>query len=146
MTVLSRPLIGWQTLLADLSLILFMVTAAAQADSGPKSRGNKAAVVAVKPSQHGEALAVYRAGGHAPRLGVWLKEQGNDPRQMLTIMATYAPDTGGEMAAIKAASDMVAESVGAGHRARVIIEPGEQADVYATLAFDVPSQFKQAAR
>ncbi|MEY2942567.1 MAG: hypothetical protein RLY97_581, partial [Pseudomonadota bacterium] len=126
MAVMSRPLIGWQTLLADLSLILFMVTAAAQADSVPKKRATSAAGAA-KPSQQGEALAVYRAGGHAPKLADWLKAQGQDPRQMLTIVATYA-DAGEEMAALAAAADLATQAAGVGRPARLIIEPGERAD------------------
>ena len=75
---------GWQYVLADLCLILFMVTAAtlSQAEHG----GQGAAV-----SPQGEPLAFYHAEPGAPPLEQWLRDQSADPRQQLTIVAQYAP-------------------------------------------------------
>ena len=55
---------GWQTLMADLSMVLFMISAAAV----------------------GEPVAVWR-GTDPAALRAWLDGQGSDPRQRLTIIA-----------------------------------------------------------
>ena len=78
---------GWQTLMADLSIILFMVTAAALSQAGP----GKVGAAAAAPSPRGEPMAVYRTGAGAPPLGEWLDAQPRDERQLLTLVSTYTP-------------------------------------------------------
>ena len=75
---------GWQTVLADISLILFMVTAAAlsQAEEDGKAARRQAAGNVTPLSPHGEPLAVYRAGDGAPPLAQW---------RALTMATTFAP-------------------------------------------------------
>jgi hypothetical protein len=124
---------GWQYLLADLSLILFMVTAAALAQSVDDN--GKAAGAMLSPQ--GEPIAVYRAGAAAPPLGEWLRDQSADARQQLTIVAQYAP--GQQAAALGQAETLAHEAGDAGTKARIVIEPGGGGTT-ATLAYDVPSQ------
>jgi len=126
---------GWQTVLADLSLILFMVTAAAlsQAEEDGKAARRQAAGKVTPLSPHGEPLAVYRAGEGAPPLAQWLAGQSPDARQQLTIVAQYPP--GGELAALDEARALATQA-GTG-RARIVVEPGSAGTV-VSLAYDDP--------
>ena len=79
--MMARAGSGWQYVLADLSLILFMVTAAALAstDDAPKAPAFLAPDDADQPlSPQGQPLALYRAAPGAPPLGQWLRDQSAD--------------------------------------------------------------------
>lgn len=130
--MIARAGSGWQYLLADLSLILFMVTASvlSRTDDAPA-----AAKAAVPLSPQSEPIAFYRAGEGAPPLGAWLRDQSADARQQLTIVAQYAP--GRQADALGKAETLVAEAGAAGLRARIVIEPGADG-ASATLAYDAP--------
>lgn len=138
--MIARAGSGWQTLLADLSIILFMVTAAALSQSGggvqAKDRAqakSAAAPESPKASARSEPLAVYRAGPGAPPLGQWLTAQSPDPRQQLSIVAHYAP--GQQQAALGDAAALLAQAGASGQTARLVVEPGDGGTV-ATLAYD----------
>jgi hypothetical protein len=132
---------GWQTLLADLSIILFMVTAAALSHSGPllAGAGQTPSPPAITPqaipapSTRSEPLAIYRAGPGAPPLAAWLAAQSVDTRQQLTIVAHYT--SAGQAAAMSGASALLLQAGKAGVRARLVVEPGE-GGIVATLAYD----------
>ena len=148
---------GWQYLLADLSLILFMVTAAAlaSAEDAPARPARPAvaarqepatppaapapaapASAAVSPrSAQGEVLALYRAAPGAPPLRAWLRDQSADPRQQLTIIAQYR--AGEQAQALRQASALAQDAGEAGLRARIVVEPGPGGTT-AALAFDSP--------
>ena len=92
---------GWQTILADLSLILFMVTAAALANSsdGPIGNDSDAHPKAVKPAAppppilpvlRAEPVAVWRPAAGAPGLREWLAEVARDPRLRRTSTVHFA--------------------------------------------------------
>ena len=125
----ARAGTGWQTLFADLSIILFMVTAAAVAPAG------EAASATAAPSERSAPLAVYRAEAGAPPLGDWLAGQSADSRQQLSIVAHYAP--GGQEAALATAQALLRQAGAAGLRARLVVEPGA-GGITAALAFDAP--------
>ena len=119
--MIARAGSGWQTVLADLSLILFMITAAAASElpTSPVSKPD----VPVLPAL-GEPVAVWRAGPDAPSLPAWLASSGLDPRLRLTILA--APEQ---------AQMALALAAGAGRPARILLEP--QAGVpCAMLTYD----------
>jgi hypothetical protein len=132
---------GWQLILADLALILFLLTLsalpAAEAESGQRladtDAREKEAEGASKP-EVAPALALFRPIAGGPSLGAWLGEQAPDPRATLTIFATYAE--GGEAAAWQDAQSLAAEARASGARVRTIITAGAEADVYASLAYD----------
>lgn len=125
---------GWQTLMTDLSIILFMITAAALGQQQPATAGRKDGDgPAQTPSERSEPVAVYRAVAGAPPLGDWLASQPRDPRQMLTIVSTYAG--GRENAALELASGLAREAHRLDQTTRVVIEPGE-GGATATLAYD----------
>jgi hypothetical protein len=139
--MIARTGSGWQYILADLSLILFMVTAAAlaQAEDAPQQtppQNEESSAEAQPLSPQGQPLAVYRAAPGAPPLGVWLRDQAADARQQLTIVAQYRPGTQAE--ALSKAEALARAAGDAGTRARIVIEPGEGGTT-ATLAFDSPA-------
>lgn len=126
--MIARAGSGWQTVLADLSLILFMVTAAALSTRGEGAK-------ATQPSPRGTPLALYRAEQGAPPLADWLADQGADSRQQLTIVAQYGE--GGFARALDEGRQL-AEAAGAvGARARLVVEPGA-GGLTATLGYDEP--------
>ena len=133
--------VGWQTMLADLSLILFMVSAAAMAE-GPDKAVAPVVKPVVKPAvaqapARGEPLAVWRDAPGAPGLGAWLVRQQADPRQQLTITLRYRPaDLAG---ALERGAGLVREAGASAGQARIILEPVEQAgriEAVASLAYD----------
>lgn len=124
---------GWQTTLTDLSLILFMVTASVlqQTSDGPAPRAR-----AQTPSDRSDPVAVWRPGPDAPPLAVWLAAQAGDPRQIVSILASYRG--AGQAEAVRTASDLAGETQRAGRTARVLVEPGE-GGVSVTLGYDQPA-------
>ncbi len=130
--MIARAGSGWQTLLADLSLILFMVTASALSQSRDGASGP-----APQASPRSEPLAVWRAGAGAPRLDSWLASQPRDPRQQLSIIAHYPAETGsaGQQAALAEASGLLADAGANGRLARLLVEPGADGMI-ASLAYD----------
>lgn len=120
---------GWQVVLADLALILFLVTLAALAAG---SENEERAVIArseIAPSQ-----ALYREVENGPPLAQWLDERPSDPRATLTVMGRYAD---GDAATIwRRAQALADQARGRGFRVRVIISEGEESDLYASLAYD----------
>jgi hypothetical protein len=116
---------GWQTLFADLSIILFMVTAAAVSERSEPPAA----------SAQGTPLALYRAETGAPPLADWLAAQSADPRQQLSIVAHYPP--GGQGAALTQARALLDQAGAAGLAARLVVEPGA-GGITAALAYDDP--------
>ncbi|WP_156842455.1 hypothetical protein [Novosphingobium aquimarinum] len=137
--MIARAGTGWQAMLADLSLILFMVTAAvlAKRPAAPPALPPSPTSDVVQASERSHPLAIWIAGPGAPRLGDWLAAQSADPRQLVTVTAQYAP--GGQAQAIAEASRLVAEAGEAGISARIVIEPGN-GPLQAALAYDAPPQ------
>ncbi|KPP92559.1 hypothetical protein [Erythrobacter sp. HL-111] len=128
---------SWQLVLADLALILFLVTLAALA--GSHEPGRTEANGGGGPEQGGPARfapsqALYRAGPDAPPLDEWLARQERDPRATLTIYARH--DRAGESAAWAAAQALSREARAAGAAVRVVIEPGEETALHASLGYD----------
>ena len=140
----TRTAVGWQTMLADLCLILFMVTAAAMAEK-PEGTAPKPARPAPPPARlsdpaRAEPLAVWRARPGGATLGQWLAAQAPDARAQWTIVARYR--AGGLARAIVSAQGAAAGLGKRGEGARLILEPAAAGDVEvsASLAYDRPPQ------
>jgi len=141
--MIARAGTGWQYVLTDLSLILFMVTAAALSQAkdevGRKAAAPppaaRAAPEARPLSPQSEPLALYHADPGAPPLGQWLRDQSIDARQQLTIVSQYR--AGAQEQALNQAEALARQAGEAGLRARIVIEPG-QGGTSAMLAYDVP--------
>lgn len=134
---------AWQLILADLALILFLLTLsalpAAEAESGRKlaedkaARGEEFRPVPAR-TEIAAAQALYRPVPDGPSLSEWLASQPKDPRMTLTVFARHP--SGGEAAAWAAARNLAAGAAGSGVPVRVIITAGTEADLYASLAYD----------
>ena len=130
----------WQTVLADLSLILFLVVASALDD-------NPAPVAAATrhPGETGEtadvSLTMWSPGTTAPPLAEWLAEQAPDESQRLAIVITYTK--GGFDEALAAASALRAESGAQGSRARITIAEGDRSGTLVSLVQDDPPRAEQ---
>lgn len=121
--MIARAGSGWQTVLADLSLILFMITAAVvsqqEAPAAPPPRAPPALPAL------GEPVAIWSGGQGGPALKDWLATAATDPRLRLTIVASPAQ-----------AQAALVLSAQAGRPARVLIEPGAEGPLLATLTYD----------
>ncbi|HNN54797.1 MAG TPA: hypothetical protein PKG84_00505 [Novosphingobium sp.] len=121
--MIARMGSGWQTVLADLSMILFMVTAAGVSQSPPEPPPT-----AAQPPQTpalGEPVALWRDETGAPTLGQWLALHP-DPRLRLTIIAPA-----------EQAEAALALAHEAGRPARVVLEPGRTGLPLAALTYDL---------
>jgi hypothetical protein len=132
---------GWQLILADLALILFLLTLSAlpAAEATPSRRltDREARERDVKGPLQPEiapAQALYRPLPKGPSLSQWLAAQAPDPRATLTIIAAHRP--GGEAAAWDRAQSLAQEARAVGTRVRTIITVGAEDDIYASLAYD----------
>jgi len=135
---------GWQTIIADLSMILFMLTASAvtHQKTGGAAKAATASPAAdssqvsstppvPQPAPRSEPIAVWIAGEGAPPLSQWLAQQPRDSRQQVTITATYAP---GAMDQALAQAQALARQAG---EARVVVEPGAPG-MRVVLSYDAP--------
>lgn len=122
--MIARMGSGWQTVLADLSLILFMVTATAVAETPTQAPPTPPPAPIALPAL-GDPVAVWRWQAGGPSLQEWLAGQAADPRQRLTLVA--APADG---------PALLREAAKLPRPARVLIEPGLSGPPYAALTFD----------
>ena len=133
---------GWRTVLTELSLILFMVTASVLPDQ-PVANAAVGAKPAPKapmpPGERSQPVAVWRPGQGAPPLKQWLANA--DTRMLLSLRVTYRQD---QAAAVARAATL---ATAAGDRPlRVLVEPAAADTVEATLAYDAPSETRTMAR
>ena len=128
---------GWQYAIADLSLILFLVTASALAHAGD-GKPVAPTPVAQRPSPVAAALdsepvAVWSPGLEAPALAQGLAHVGDDPRVEVRIVVRYV---GGAREAAVAQAVQLAEEGGArSAKARILVEPGENAGASVALVY-----------
>lgn len=121
--MIARSGSGWQTVLADLSLILFMTTAAVVAEPPAPSAPPPRAAPSLPAL--GEPVAVWSGAPGGPALGDWLAQTAQDPRLRLTIVASPAE-----------AAPALALAASSGRPARVLIEPEASGPPLATLTYD----------
>ncbi|RNJ62525.1 MAG: hypothetical protein EDM03_13915 [Porphyrobacter sp. IPPAS B-1204] len=132
---------GWQLILADLALILFLLTLsalpAAEATGGQRLADTEARekeATGALQQEVAPAQALFRPVQDGPSLAMWLAAQAPDPRATLTIFASHT--AGGETAAWARAEALAAEARASGTRVRTIITAGAEEDIYASLAYD----------
>ncbi len=127
---------SWHFILADLALILFLLTLTglpleAEVPAALRKDSRFAPDPQIAPAQ-----ALFRPVAGGPSLVQWLASQPRDARATLTVFAQHP--AGGEAAAWEAADQLAREARGAGVAVRAIITQGKQADLYASLAYDAP--------
>ena len=133
---------GWRTVLTELSLILFMVTASVLPEQ-PVANASVGAKPVPKlpmsPGERSQPVAVWRPAQGAPPLQQWLASA--DTRMLLSLRVTYRKD---HTAAVARAAAL---ATAAGDRPlRVLVEPGTGDTVEATLAYDAPGDSTAMAR
>ena len=77
---------GWQTLFADLSIILFMVTASAVKEAPAKPY---LPPIEANFKEDAVPIAVWRDGAGAGSLRMWMAQQGKDPRVSFSMIIRY---------------------------------------------------------
>jgi hypothetical protein len=137
---------GWQIILADLALILFMITAAALANApeGPQSPFKRAPAASQKPapparqiapSLRGEPVSVWTDTPGAPPLAGWLASEARDPRLRPSITVRFIK---GHQAAAFARAEALAEEAGPrAAAARIVVEAGPADGAIVSLAYDL---------
>lgn len=126
---------GWQYALADLSLILFLVTASAlaQANSAPKAPSQPAPPAPIAAAFTSEPVAVWSAGEGAPPLAQWLAQVAADPRLEVQVIVRFADKKRDK--AVAQAVQLVAEGGPRASGARILVEPGDRAGASVSLTY-----------
>ena len=118
---------SWQVLLADLSLILFLSTAAALA--AEQDQGAAPILIDATP------VAQHRLREGGPTLGEWLATQPDDARLRLTLVIPFEPWF--NVRALRKAEQLAREARDYDKIARVIIEPSrETSEAIAILSYE----------
>jgi len=130
--ILSAATSRWQTVIADLSLILFLVAASALEEDA--SVPSAAAAQTAEDQAADIALTVWSDVPGAPSLPVWLAEQQADDSQRLSITVTY--ETGRLAAALARISTLQQESGNAAENARIEVRQGPVAQILVRLVQD----------
>ncbi len=130
--MIARAAPSWQLLLADLSLILFVATAAALAHA------EEVALEAQPgPLASGSPVAVLRGAGDARDLAAmaqWLADYRPDPREQLTLTISYTKGT--FPAALTRAEALRLVAQAEGQTPRIVLEPAGAPALHASFAFD----------
>lgn len=124
----GRDPASWQLILADLSLILFLVATTALVQQA-EDHDTQPRTPAAAPAQ-----AIYRPGAGTPEFSAWLEAQALDPRISASIVATYL--SGAEDQAWQNARALADQARATGLETRIVMREGERADLYASLAYD----------
>ena len=131
---------GWLTTLADLSIILFMVTAADLSTAQQQLQHKHAATPAPQAQQKAagvataEPVAIYRPAAGAMPLAAWLASQPADDRQRLTVLVRH--DGKNVAGAVAQGMTLADQARQAGRSPRLIVEQGENPEIMAFLAYD----------
>jgi len=129
-----RGLTGWQTSLADLSLILFAVVAASyRGDPGEEAVPRPEEVEQALDVALGQPMAVFRPGGDAD-LTRWLAAQNMDEGALATVIVRHRP--GSAARAASEAAHLADEIERAGHHARLVVETSASPEILVTIAHD----------
>lgn len=133
---------GWLVSLADLSLILFIVTSGAIAnDPLPQAQGS------AEPSElpaTGVASSVYLDGPGAPALADFLARHAVADGEQLTIAGVFGP--GGRPAVAQRVEALAAEATANGIEPRVILQPGPRRAISVAFSHDADAQMAQGLR
>lgn len=126
---------GWQTITADLALILFLVTAQAVQEPEPAPPPETLAPSAPETlpiGREAEGLAVYRVGAQQD-LASWVRSTLSDTRQAATVTVRYA--TGNRTTALETGTELLDELAKAGHEARLVVEPGAKDESFVVVGY-----------
>lgn len=134
----STETVGWQIVLADLSLILFLTTLAGlsqldrQPDAGAVLPHEALGAVAVPPAAPRQSL--YLVGTETTPFAQWLRLESRDHRAALTIHAQYRPQA--ETRAWNVALALAREARAQGYEPQMVFVAGDSERVWASFAFE----------
>ncbi len=136
--MITRRAQAWQLILADLALILFLVTLTALASETSQDQSDSVSDqtrdLSTPSPQIAQSQALYRSSSLGPSLEEWLSEQPVDPRATLTIFAQH---TDNDRPVIWAQAQTLSDSASdKGFAVRVVITRDDVSDIYASLAYD----------
>ncbi|QFT76685.1 hypothetical protein [Erythrobacter sp. THAF29] len=124
----------WHIILADLALILFVLTLSALSKTLPVDGDDQTESPSPEQAQFDPAQTLYRPVSGGPSLGEWLDRQPRDPRATVTIHVRHSEDdSGGAWASARALSE---EAESRGFAVRTVVSPAEKSEIYAILGFD----------
>ena len=135
---------SWLVPLADLSFILFVITAAAlsaspatepveEAPSPPSATGGIA---------QGVASSIFVDAPGAPPIDQWLAQYHAGSGEQLTVEGHFVPADRARVAA--RAEELAQAAIAAGFAPRVILQPASQSQVQALFAYDAGNQVAQS--
>ena len=127
--MILRQVNGWQILLADLSLILFITSAAGLAQSEDEKQS-------ITASQDVLPAAVYRMDGSADspdQMREWIKSYTPDPREGLEIVIRYQPERFGE--ALARAQGLMEQAHASKHDPKITFEVAADDAITASFGF-----------
>ena len=126
-----RGFSGWQTALADLALILFVVVAAAHregaADSAPEDAPDPIELAL------GQPMAVFRQSGDAD-LTRWLASRELAQGEIATVIVRHEPGRAAQ--AVDEAATLLAEIERTGKEARLLVETSRFPETLVVIAHD----------
>lgn len=127
---------GWQTTMADLALILFLITAQAVREEGTRQAEPEKAVAATetngKAPEAEAALALHKPARGESMRG-WLLATVTDQRQVATITVSYTK--GQRAAALAEGGRLLDEAEAVGVAARLIAMPDARDETVIAVDF-----------
>ncbi|XUU60754.1 hypothetical protein ACRAQ6_00340 [Erythrobacter sp. HA6-11] len=141
--MITRAASSWQVTLADLSLILFLVTLTGLSSLNTAEVTQDISSDTSATQQEGGSLeslylaqsqSLFRSEEGADSLAAWLSEQSLDPRVTLTIVVQYP--VGDQNWAVATADDWLSATRNSAVNTRVLMQPGPSRDAYASLGFE----------
>ena len=127
---------GWQLILADLSLILFLVTVAALAEQSEEYEPRPEQDSRRPDANIAPAQALYRPDPGSPPIAEWLESQSPDPRATLSVISLHRAEE--ERRAWERALALADQARAQGVAVRIVMQSGNETDLYASLAYDTP--------
>ncbi|MDT0574709.1 hypothetical protein RM533_00765 [Croceicoccus sp. F390] len=137
----GKPL-AWQVILADLALILFILTSAALAIDADNAERGLAKVEQTFSHAQSNATAIWRDDGASGALTRWLQDRNPDNREMLTLVVRYP--RAGLAAAISRAAVLAEEAEQYGIDMKISLEPGSPSGIVAVTSFERPQEGRTA--
>lgn len=135
---------SWLVPLADLSLILFIITAASLAARPDPGSSDAAEAQPVGSFAQGVPASVFIDLPGGPALEEWLADYHAAGGEQLTIEGYFVP---ADRATIAARTDQLAQqALAAGFQPRVILQPAGGSQVQALFAADAAPQVAQTLR
>lgn len=135
---------SWLVPLADLSLILFILTGSAISATPGDARVAAADPEPARVPGEANASAIHFDGEGAPPLAAMLDAHVPAAGEQLTIAAYYAP--GDRLLAARRAEALAGQAQASGVEPRVVLQPAPATQVLAFFAFDREAQLAHNLR